>query len=123
MPRKHWPAQLAYMRSWRGRNPDRARELCRESNARVKADVIAAYGGKCVKCGFVDPRALQVDHVNGGGHRHLKALRVSKGTSFYYWLRKNGYPTEFQLLCANCNWIKRVENQECRSSGRYQEAA
>ncbi len=24
-------------------------------------------GNKCVKCGFSDPRALQIDHINGDG--------------------------------------------------------
>ena len=28
--------------------------------------------GKCMICGFTDPRALQIDHVNGGGAKERK---------------------------------------------------
>lgn len=66
---------------------------------------------KCKRCGFDDVRALQVDHVNGGGYAHRKSLGNSS-TSVYTYLKRNNYPVGFQILCANCNWIKRVENGE-----------
>ena len=64
-------------------------------------------GKVCVKCGFDDIRALQIDHIFGGGtkefrgktaHGKLKLIKAS--------------PERYQLLCANCNWIKRYENGE-----------
>ena len=65
-------------------------------------------GGKCSRCGFSDPRALQIDHINGGGvqeHKRLGGRRITKKVA-------EGYTEGYQLLCANCNWIKRVENGE-----------
>ncbi len=69
------------------------------------------FGGKCEKCGFSDYRALQIDHVNGGGVRELRQLKSLKAP-LKYLERIKLNRNEYQLLCANCNWIKRYENQE-----------
>jgi len=79
---------------------------------RTREAVIDKLGGACVICGFSDYRALQIDHVNGGGtadrkvygHRYGFLRRVLDDTNNTY-----------QLLCANCNWIKRWENHEERT--------
>ncbi len=70
--------------------------------------VIAALGGKCARCGFEDWRALQIDHMNGGGRRELKQIGY-KGI-----IKKvlRGETDGYQLLCSNCNWIKRYEKNE-----------
>ena len=60
----------------------------------------------CKRCGFSDIRALQIDHINGGGSKERK----NREKSFLMTVRQN--PNKFQILCANCNWIKRVENRE-----------
>ena len=40
--------------------------------------------------------------VNGGGNRHRKV--VKGGCTFYYMLKKNGWPKDkYRLLCLNCN--------------------
>jgi hypothetical protein len=69
--------------------------------------VIGHLGGKCVICGFSDIRALQIDHVSGGGRVDRKGLT----TGFYKKVveDKSG---KYQLLCANCNAIKRIINHE-----------
>ena len=71
-------------------------------------------GGKCVRCGFSDPRALQIDHINGGGSKERKE-RGFNG-NFHRHVLKSFINKEnkYQLLCANCNWIKRVENNESK---------
>lgn len=75
---------------------------------KIRREVINAYGGKCVKCGFNDIRALQLDHVDGNGTKHRKYVSVRM---LMFWLKRNAFPKTFQLLCANCNSIKRFE--EC----------
>jgi len=106
---------------WREyRKTDKYKEYKKGYRARVK-DVIAAerqnlkkevmdkMGGKCVKCGFNDYRAVQIDHINGDGHAD------NVGGQKYYirvlesFIKKEG---KYQLLCANCNWIKRFQNNE-----------
>ncbi len=59
----------------------------------------------CAKCGYPNLRALTIDHIMGGGTKHVHGI---KGT-FYNWLRKHNYPSGFQVLCFNCNHIKHVE--------------
>lgn len=74
---------------------------------RLRMKVFEKLGNKCVHCGFLDIRALQIDHVHGGGTQELRALQYND------YLRKVLKDTEgnYQLLCANCNSIKRVEQQ------------
>ncbi len=67
-------------------------------------------GDKCVKCSFSDWRALQIDHVNGGGNKERR-----RSVDQYYKIVKESIinnEEKYQLLCANCNWIKRYENNE-----------
>lgn len=81
----------------------------RQSDYRLKMRGVVldvAGGRKCIKCGFEDCRALQIDHVNGGGRKERKvSLKL-----YSEKIRKN--PTQYQVLCANCNSIKRHENKE-----------
>ena len=76
--------------------------------------VLSHYGDgtlACVKCGFIDIRALSIDHINGKGgiDRHAHGT----GVAFYRWLIKSNYPEGYQTLCRNCQQIKVVENSEC----------
>ncbi len=77
---------------------------------KTKEAIFGILGCKCNKCGFLDKRALHVDHVNGGGTQERKEL---KHKYYQVILEKllNG-SNDYQILCANCNWIKRIENNE-----------
>ena len=72
--------------------------------------VLDVLGRSCAICGFSDVRALQIDHINGGGRRHRLLLGSGNDPRFYKDVLENKY--KFQILCANCNQIKRVENKE-----------
>ncbi len=74
-----------------------------------KAAVFAALGNKCVDCGFSDIRALQVDHVNSDGY--LERVKTGSG-SYYKRVVKDATSGRYQILCANCNWIKRHTHNE-----------
>lgn len=91
-----------YNRNGNWYNSDKEKK--RRKNNRLNA--IAAYGGKCVRCGFSDWRALQFDHINGDSHE------PSKGASFYSRVIREKDSHKYQLLCSNCNWIKRFEENE-----------
>lgn len=87
------------------------RQKLRREHARLRSEVLAAYGGACQCCGETTPEFLQVDHVNNDGAVHRRAIHQGKayysGMSIYRWLRKNDFPQDgFQLLCANCNYAK-----------------
>ena len=77
--------------------------------ADLRKAVVSLYGAVCAHCGFTDIRALQLDHKFGNGAYERKKLKLA-GSSLYRRVLQN--PDEYQLLCANCNWIKKVENNE-----------
>src|SRR3990167_10375303 len=103
------PKWNAYAKQWTKDNPDKVRAAQRKYSRNLRLQALEKLGSKCERCGFNDPRALQIDHINGGGVRERK-----KGTSQHVFYRSivNGERTDLQLLCANCNWIKRAERKE-----------
>ena len=76
-----------------------------------RLDALAVMGSKCVRCGFDDPRALQFDHINGDGHT-IRKHGQTNSVMVYLDILQKGHPERYQLLCANCNWIKKHENGE-----------
>ena len=60
-------------------------------------------GGKCVCCGQSDPMYFQVDHVHNDADYSRGNCAGSIKLSQY--LKE---PDRFQLLCANCNYAKRM---------------
>lgn len=97
------------------------RERRRKRKAELRGRVLAKLGNKCANpaCqwlnpdgtrGCTDPRCLQIDHVAGGGTHDKLTLGHCQDVLHYRVLRdKIG---QYQLLCANCNWIKRHVNGE-----------
>lgn len=78
----------------------------------IRLQIMDILGGReCIKCGFSDKRALQFDHINGGGIKELRQMSPPK-MYLYYLNNPNIAKKKLQLLCANCNWIKRHENKE-----------
>lgn len=71
---------------------------------------VATLGGRCIKCGFNDIRALHIDHKNGGGSRERGKNNL--GWARLYKKIMQGGGRDYQLLCANCNMIKRHEEKE-----------
>lgn len=96
---------------------------------RMRLEVLNALGGVCSNptCSWIDEsgfrgctdvRCLQIDHVRGQGTKETRSM------SNYEFLKKVLGDTDgtYQLLCANCNWIKKVENKE-HSTGRSRRPA
>lgn len=87
---------------------------------RWREEAIRVLGGCCARCAFSDPRALQFDHVNGDGYLDVRPSDAAGGRqrksqalgTYYKRIAEQREPGRFQLLCANCNWIKRAENEE-----------
>ena len=75
---------------------------------RKRTEAVAKLGAGCANCGFDDPRALQIDHVNGGGCAEIRG----PGGKYGMYLRILAGEAGYKVLCANCNWIKRAERHE-----------
>lgn len=87
----------------------------------LKQEIISQYSNGelwCAQCGFNDIRALSLDHINGEGAKHRRSLSCGRGSKFYQFLRREGFPMkqELQVLCMNCQWVKRYTNSEQRIS-------
>ena len=98
MPHKDRLVRNAYVRRWHGV---------------LRTQMLKRFGSRCKSCGNTDHRVLQIDHIKGGGTRDQR----STAQLYRYVLSLSARPLkQFQLLCANCNWIKKYENQEVRQS-------
>lgn len=90
----------------------RTRMFCRPCRASFPADidvsqrtrwfVVQAYGGQCACCGEQRFHFLAIDHVNGGGSAHRRAIGNS-GRSLSAWLARHRLPRGYRILCHNCN--------------------
>ena len=95
-----------YFKAYYRKHLEKHRAYGRQQHLKLKQEVFAAYGGKCVCCGETELHFLTIDHIHGGGRAHMKSLgnKGKAGSNFYRWLRNAGYPRDkFQLLCQNCN--------------------
>lgn len=79
----------------------------------IRTAIRKLLGDKCNTCGFNDVRALQIDHVNGGGNKLRKQYGEMVHNRMILESLING-SKDYQLLCANCNWIKRHTNKEIK---------
>ena len=105
-----------YVKNKYAENPElreRLKKGVTERGKRLRVEVIKLLGNKCKFCGFTDTRALQIDHVNGGGRidRHKYGMNFN---SMVIKSVKKG-ENKYQLLCANCNFIKRYTNNEMKT--------
>lgn len=100
----------AYDAAWHEKNPGKQSAYMKKSNLKLKREVIDAYGGKCACCGEITLVFLTIDHIDGNGAEHRRRMAAETGSNWgqagtptYRWLRKNGFPEGFRVLCANCN--------------------
>lgn len=98
----------------RKENPEKYRELDKNVRNKLRLKVLTEYcegTPSCTKCGFTDIRALSLDHINGDGAEHRRSGIF--GHKLYNWAVRNNYPDKLQVLCMNCQFIKRDEENEC----------
>lgn len=96
-------------REWARRNPEKNRASARRSwqkqRRSIRRETFARYSHgepQCACCGERTEEFLSIDHVNGGGNQHRKSLGLY-GAQFYLWLKKQGWPEGYRVLCHNCN--------------------
>ena|ERR1035437_3680760 len=80
--------------------------------SRQRKEILNILGDKCLKCGFDDERALCIDHKHGGGTKERE--KIGGGYYSYVLKRLKNECKEYQVLCCNCNQIKKIENNEER---------
>jgi hypothetical protein len=59
---------------------------------------------------------LTIDHIDDNGaeerRRLFKHNSQTGGFNFYRWLKKQGWPKGYQVLCFNCQWLKRLMKED-----------
>lgn len=102
--RDHWKEYYA-------EHKEELKTKAKYNNRRVRFLALLAYSAgakpQCAQCKIDDFDVLTIDHIEGGGNKHRRQLRVGSGTNFFYWLKRNDYPEGYQVLCWNCNVRKR----------------
>mgnify|MGYP001572270646 CR=1 FL=1 len=126
MPLKDATVAAAYMRKWRERaratgmcdachsSPATIAKKCERCHERalgyrraIKREALDHYGGRCVCCGEGNDAFLSFDHINNDGAQMRRSIpSTNGGVGLHYWLRRNGYPDIFQVMCFNCNYAK-----------------
>ena len=88
-------------------NGNQNRETSRQRKKADKLAAFSAYGGAvCKCCGENHIEFLSIDHVYNDGAKQRRELGKNKIAHFYVWLKQNGYPPGYQVLCMNCNFAK-----------------
>ena len=83
-----------------------ARASRKKTYAKLRSEVLSAYGGKCACCGEATNEFLGIDHINGRGKKHRQEEKA-QGGRLYQLLKNQGYPQgAYQILCHNCNLAK-----------------
>lgn len=101
-----------------------ARTKGREYNKKIKYEVLTRYSGIvgvpiCAYpyCEIVDIDMLCVDHIDNNGNEHRRGIKkVGGGRAIYMWIKKNNFPSGFQVLCWNHNAKKglgRIKKDAC----------
>jgi dCTP deaminase len=80
----------------------------------VRLEVLYHYSNgsmSCACCGENNIEFLCLDHKNGGGNKHRKEIGLG-GYAIYIWLRKEGFPDGYRVLCFNCNYAV-IDGKSC----------
>jgi hypothetical protein len=95
----------------------RCRKRAFDKYQALKNEVYAAYGGYlCACCHETEPAFLSLDHRNDDGAAHRR--EIGDGTVMLCWIKRNGFPPIFQVLCMNCQWGKRKYSQCPHQAGK-----
>lgn len=103
-PEKNRKKKTLYMREWRKMNPEKAKASWKRAKQKQRAKLLKIYGEECALCGFNNPKALTLDHINQNGNEERKRLG-ERGV--YYRALEKYRPDEYRILCMNCQFITR----------------
>ncbi len=110
--------QIERAKRWNKENAERKKANAASWYRRMRDEVLMSYGGECVCCGEIERSFLTIDHINDDGYR----MRWKKNGGTYgphsgghllKYIKDNDFPPDFQILCANCNTSKSLNNGVC----------
>jgi hypothetical protein len=131
--------RATYMVGWRKKNPIKSQQISIAGNKkwrkehhedylaskrrhydRIRMFVWEWFGNMCIKCGFSDYRAFELDHINSDGYKERTKYQTMDAKYKLIMTNPDLARKKFQLLCANCNRIEQFKRKEYgRLRGRY----
>lgn len=100
------------MRKRRLKYPDTFRQQGMNYRQAMRRRLLEMYGLQCAICGFADPRALTLDHVDGNGNIERRELG-ERGV--YRQALVEHAPHRYRTLCMNCQFIENASKRPSRS--------
>lgn len=85
-----------------------SRRRLKRYREKMRLGLITFLGIRCIKCGFDNLMALDLDHIGNNGSLERKRFGHYRQEWAYYIQHKDELKANFQVLCRNCNWIKHV---------------
>ena len=85
-----------------GKRTEYYKKYKRSQRYRDKIRCLEHYGNKCACCGIQQYEFMTIDHMNGSGRKHREQIK-GKYDSIWGFLRRNGFPEGYRILCFNCN--------------------
>ncbi len=120
--KKSWEISMYYFYKTRNRYSSQCRichrNLANRRNQFWRYKVLAHYSTdppRCECCRETHLEFLSIDHINGGGRAQRQTIKVR----WWEWLKKNGYPKGFRVLCHNCNMAYGIYGR-CPHKGKRQ---
>jgi hypothetical protein len=102
------PKSKEYIRHYSAEHRAELNRKQNERNKGIRLATITAYGGECACCGERILEFLAIDHINGGGNQQKRDTGMHGGSNIYRFLRRNGWPDGYRVLCHNCNMSKGI---------------
>jgi len=107
---EHKEEHLRANKLWSKENKNKVNRWARLRHQKIRREVLVLLGNKCTRCGFDNWKALQIDHINGGGRQDIESFSSNVAYLSAVKASVEKQENKYQLLCANCNQIKRYED-------------
>jgi hypothetical protein len=88
----------------------------------IRLAILDMLGNRCAcnekecwhsgQCTIIDKRCLHVDHKKGGGTKEIDFFKANLSMYKFYIDHPIRAKRDLQLLCANCNSVKKYLNKE-----------
>ena len=98
---------------WHKSHRELINKAVRKYQEKCRSIMMWYLGYRCAHCGYSeDSRALQFDHIKGDGALDRKLHGAGSAMTKHYYKNPEIVMNKFQILCANCNWIKKAVYHE-----------
>lgn len=96
-------------------------ERAKMTREKLRRIVYLAYGAVCNCCGEDELNFLSLDHVNNDGYaRRKNGEPHGGGAQLFKKIIEAGFPSDFQILCMNCNHGKARNGGVCPHQEKVQ---